>query len=424
MNVSAAPDGRLPRWQRLLLPATLGAEYTERDAEGGTNLPRSLRDWLVDITFFCVAVFAGAGIAASDHHHVSTAVFVIDVVAAILPCLALWQRRRHPLAVGWLTVGFSAFSNASSAAAVLALFTVAVHCPLRRTLQLALLSAVAAGITAWIYSGGNAYDFGGLAFGLVVTVAAVGFGLYVRARRELVLSLQERAHRAEDEQQLRAREAQLAERARIAREMHDVLAHRISLLSVHAGALEFNPDASPEEIARAAAVIRTSAREAQEELRAVIGVLRASSEAEAENAEPPQPTIADLTTLVDESRAAGMDVTLTNALPEETLSPILGRTIYRLVQEAVTNVRKHAPGQVVAIKIDGDETAGVQVEVVNRPRVGYETPSAAQDKEHVGSGMGLVGLAERVMLVGGRLTTETLPGGGFRLAATLPWTRE
>ncbi len=100
-----------------------------------------------------------------------------------------------------------------------------------------------------------------------MTVAVVLFGLYVRARRELVLSLQERARRAEDEQQLRVREAQLAERARIAREMHDVLAHRISLLSVHAGALEFNPDASPEEIARAAAVIRISAREAQEELR-------------------------------------------------------------------------------------------------------------------------------------------------------------
>ena len=138
-----------------------------------------------------------------------------------------------------------------------------------------------------------------------------------------------------------------------------------------------------------------------------------------ENAEPPQPTIADLARLIDESRATGMDVTLTNALEGETLSLILGRTVYRLVQEALTNVRKHAPGQVVAIAIEGDRTAGVRVEVVNRPRVGNE--ALGERGNQVGSGMGLVGLAERVTLVGGQLTSEALPGGGFRLAATLPW---
>jgi signal transduction histidine kinase len=432
VSVSASPDGRLPRWQRLLLPATIGAEYAGRDADGGTSLPRSLRDWLVDIALFLLAVIVGGAVLANHQHHVGRTLLVIDGVAAIAPCLALWVRRRHPLAVGWLAVGFSTFSNASGGAALVALFTVAVHCTPRRTLQLALLSAVAGVTNAAIYTN-DGFDAGSLAFWLVMTVAVVLFGLYVRARRELVLSLQERARRAEDEQQLRAREAQLAERARIAREMHDVLAHRISLLSVHAGALEFNPDASPEEIARAAAVIRISAREAQEELRGVIGVLRAS--AETENTEPPQPTIADLARLIDESRAAGMDVTLTNAMEGRALSPILGRTVYRLIQEALTNVRKHAPGQVVAISIEDEPTAGMRVEVVNRPRVGQAptTIAAPHDDvakrdgrvgkrgDHVGSGMGLVGLAERVTLVGGELTSEVLPEGGFRLAATLPW---
>lgn len=104
--------------------------------------------------------------------------------------------------------------------------------------------------------------------------------------------------------------------------------------------------------------------------------------------------------------------------------------MYRLIREALTNARKHAPGQVVAIVVDGDRTAGVRVEVVNRPRVGWAVASDAQasgtddahDAGHVGSGTGLVGLAERVTLVSGRLTSEVLPEGGFRLMATLPWT--
>jgi signal transduction histidine kinase len=211
--------------------------------------------------------------------------------------------------------------------------------------------------------------------------------------------------------------------------MHDVLAHRISLLSVHAGALEFNPDASPEQIARAAGVIRVSARAAQEELREVIGVLRADA-AEVDDVQPPQPTIADLPRLIEESRSAGMDVSMSNTLEQQALPPILGRTAYRLIQEGLTNARKHAHSQVVTIAIEGDRTAEVvRVEVVNRPRVGQSDSSeahaqgveAARGSDHVGSGMGLVGIAERVTLVGGRLISELLPEGGFKLIATLPW---
>lgn len=410
----------VPRWQRWLLPAVVGSEGAQRDPDGGTVLPRSLRDWLVDIALFCIALIAGGWTFSQDHHLVGAPLLAIDGLAAFIACAALWVRRRHPVAVGWLAVAFYAFSDSSGGAALVALFTVAVHCPPRRTQQLTLLSVVAGCGEAAIYNHGG-FHAGGAAVWLVLTLVAVAFGLYVRVRRELVLSLQERARRAEDEQQLRAREAQLAERARIAREMHDVLAHRISLLSVHAGALEFNPDASPEEIARAASVIRVSAREAQEELREVIGVLRADGEEGAAEggAEPPQPTLGDLATLIEESRAAGMEVTLENALESEALPPILGRTIYRVVQEALTNARKHAPGQPVTIGIGGDQAAGVRVEVVNRPRVGHQVAPATED--HAESGMGLVGLAERVTLVGGRLSTEALPDGGFRLAATLPW---
>ena len=154
----------------------------------------------------------------------------------------------------------------------------------------------------------------------------------------MLLSLRERAERAEAAQQLQIEQAQHLERERIAREMHDVLAHRISLLSLHAGALEFRPDAPPEEIARAAGVIRASAHQALQDLREVIGVLRESPDGAAP--ERPQPTLADLPDLVEESRAAGMRVQLQNAIADLTDVPAgVGRSAYRIVQEGLTNAQ-------------------------------------------------------------------------------------
>ncbi len=419
MNTSASPDLGIPRWQRWLLPAVIGMEEAERDEHGGTTVPRSVRDWVVDFVLFGFALIVCFGELWANHREVGTTLFVIDSVLGIPCCFLLWLRRRNPLAVGWVIVACSTLSEAAGGAAIVALFTVAVHCQPRRTFQVASLAAFAGVTCAVLYTHPHHFNYGTLFFWLVVTIAVVGFGAYVRARRELLLSLRERARRAEDEQHLRVREAQLAERARIAREMHDVLAHRISLLSVHAGALEFNPGASPEEIARAAGVIRVSARAAQEELREVIGVLRAGTEFE--EPQPPQPTFTDLATLVEESRAAGMDVSFKDALQDRSLSPILGRSIYRIVQEALTNARKHAPGEVVTITLDGDRASGVRVEVVNRPWVGQGTVTGDDVRVPVVSGLGLVGLAERVTLIGGRLVAEPLAGGGFRLTATLPW---
>ena len=162
---------------------------------------------------------------------------------------------------------------------------------------------------------------------------------------------------AEAEQELRVEQVRYAERTRIAREMHDVLAHRISLLSLHAGALEFRPDAPPEEVARAAAVIRASAHQALEDLRAVIGVLRDGADGEAP--QPPQPTLAALPGLLEESRAAGMllhaDVRLGDlaAVPDA-----IGRHALRIVQEALTNARKHATSAAVDLRRRGRAGGG------------------------------------------------------------------
>jgi signal transduction histidine kinase len=115
-----------------------------------------------------------------------------------------------------------------------------------------------------------------------------------------------------------------------------------------------------------------------------------------------------------------MDVSLKDQLSDRSLSPILGRTVYRVVQEGLTNARKHAPGQVVTITLDGDRELGVRTEVVNRPWVGQAEADGAEGGQ-VESGMGLVGLTERVTLIGGKLLAEPLAGGGFRLLATLTW---
>ncbi|GAB3799947.1 hypothetical protein GCM10027605_14560 [Micromonospora zhanjiangensis] len=254
--------------------------------------------------------------------------------------------------------------------------------------------------------------------GVLVTGAVLAWGMFVRARRQLVVSLRDRADRAEAEQQLRVAQARQLERTRIAREMHDVLAHRISLLSLHAGALEFRPDAPSDEVARAAGVIRTSAHAALQDLREVIGVLREHSSGAGDGPpERPQPTLADVPALVTECRAAGVRVEVDQTVADPRSVPAgIGRSAYRIVQEGLTNARKHAPGTVVRVRTSGGPGTGLTVEVRNRRPVGRPAVPGIP-----GTGTGLVGLAERVSLAGGRLEHGRVPSGDFRLHAWLPW---
>ncbi|MEO5874683.1 MAG: histidine kinase, partial [Streptosporangiaceae bacterium] len=221
-------------------------------------------------------------------------------------------------------------------------------------------------------------------------------GLYVRSRRQFIVSLTRQA----------GLEARRQAREDMAREMHDVLAHRLSLLSVHAGALEFNPAASAVEVQEAAAVIRDSAHQALEDLRKILGMLRAP-----EDSGRPQPVLADLEQLVAESREAGTRVGLqlhvTEPAPE-----VVGRTAYRIVQEGLTNARKHAPDTGVMVTVVGGPGEGLHVEVRNRA---IGTPSSIP-----GAGQGLIGLAERAELAGGRLV-HGRSGEDFRLGVELPW---
>ncbi|MFC6565083.1 sensor histidine kinase [Actinoplanes utahensis] len=235
-----------------------------------------------------------------------------------------------------------------------------------------------------------------------------GWGLFVQAYRRLTTSLREHAARLESEQHLREDRARLTERARIAREMHDVLAHRMSLITLHAGALEVRPDASAEELTIAAGAIRSSAREALEELRSVVGVPSGRPE-------PPQPGLADMTDLIVSARAAGMTVDYVNGIPAEEPPPQLGRTAYRIVQEGLTNARKHGSGRGASVRLSGEAGRVLRITIIN-PFCGT---GGARSTGHPG-GQGLVGIGERVALAGGRVSHRAAHGE-FRLEAELPW---
>jgi signal transduction histidine kinase len=251
-----------------------------------------------------------------------------------------------------------------------------------------------------------------------IVVAVTAWGMFVRARRQLLLTLRERALRAEADQRLHEDRARMAERTRIAREMHDVLAHRISLLALHAGALEVRPDLPPAEVRATAELLRSTARQALDELRSVIGMLR--QEPGQDPVPPvPQPTLSDIRRLVEETREAGAAIDFEMRVEEADAVPSgLGRDAYRIVQEALTNVGKHASGMATRVRLTGAPQRGLHVSVRNRqPARPHARPALP------GSGAGLLGLQERVALAGGTLVHGPDGSGDFAVEAELQWAR-
>ncbi|MFB8242725.1 sensor histidine kinase [Kitasatospora purpeofusca] len=248
------------------------------------------------------------------------------------------------------------------------------------------------------------------------TVAPVVTGLYVGARRRLIESLKDRAHGLETELDLlaeqareRARRARLEERTRIAREMHDVVAHRVSLMVVHAGALERIVAKDPERAAQSAKLMGEVGRQALNELREILGVLRMSEESAVE-----PDSLAALPRLVDQSRAAGMAVTLTVSGSRQEFTGEAEQTAYRVVQEGLTNAHKHAGGAQVSVLL-AYAPNGVRVSVVNACPGGERAAAALPS-----GGNGLVGMRERVVALGGTFSAGPERDGGFRVEAVLP----
>lgn len=332
-------------------------------------------------------------------------VLVLALVVSLVPAVAaavamLFRRTRPTWLLGVAVVLLACFGNFVPAA--VAVYSYAVYSNDRRL--------VAAWFGLMCLAAGGGYGTNGLTYVVAVVfflVVPVTVGLWMGTRRQLVERLHERAERLEREQHLMADQAITTERTRIAREMHDVVAHRVSLMVLHAGGLEVS--AQDPRTVEAAGLIRTTGREALAELRGILGVLRDETTTSAPTA--PQPVLADLERLVGEWNAAGMDIRREETGQACPLSPGVERTAYRIIQEGLTNAAKHAPGAPVAVRLH-HQPHQVEVEVANEPAPAPSTPMPR-------SGFGLTGLHERVVLSGGSLTAGVCPDGGWRLRAIL-----
>jgi signal transduction histidine kinase len=336
--------------------------------------------------------------------------FFIDLALGIGCFVLVFYRRRWPMPVALITGLLSAVSCAASGPAVLAAASVATQ---RRWRQIILVGAVdftASQFLSTVLPTTEDPYWVDISVNVIAAGAVLSWGMYVGSRRELIWTLRNRAERAESEQELRVSQARGTERARIAREMHDVLAHRISQVSMHAGALAFRTDLTAEQMRASAGVIQEQAHQALMDLRGVLGVLRDGSTGELTIA--PQPTYDDLAQLVVEARESGGRVEFQDLVADRTVPDAVGRTVYRIVQEGITNARKHAPGAVLSVRVSGSPGDGV--DVLLRNPIGFGPTSTP------GAGLGLVGLTERAQLSGGRLE-HGRDGSTFVLHGWIPW---
>lgn len=365
-----------------------------------------------------------AALDASVDAPATTAWFVLDVVLFFVCAVVYVRRHRAPFALTGVLVVLGSFSVLSGGFVFLGVVSLATR---RRWTEIGAVCALWLGasvvservvLTALTPAAlGGPPDWVMLLAVLVSTALPVLVGLVIGSRRALVASLREQAAIARREADARGDTARAAERNRIAREMHDVLAHRLSLVALHAGALEYRADLDPAQVREAAAVVRSSAHEALGELREVLGLLRDTDAADEQSR--PQPTLAQVGELVEGTRAAGSPVTyVLDRVGEDDLARLpvsTSRHLYRIVQETLTNARKHAPGAPVKVRLHGTPGERVAVEVTNPP------PTRPPATPLPTSGWGLTGLAERLRLTGGELDVRRHPDGTFAVEAWLPW---
>lgn len=361
-----------------------------------------------DLVFIVLAVAITAAMTLSSDVVLGVVGQTWSLVLGGLAIVTLWWRRSRPVMVtlvGCLVMTLTSVFPLAS----IGLFSAAVRRRGWALFTLSLVHLVAYIVGAW---GADGLTWDAVLFFSVFTVALAAAGAYIGARRDLLASLRDRAERAEAERELRAAQARVSERSRIAGEMHDVLAHKVSLIALHAGGLEVNPSAPVEQVEHTAALIRSTAHDALEELRGVLGVLRTANGDPTAAVLAPQPGYRDLPQLLAASRAAG--VRIEAELVPVDLPDTLGRTAFRVVQESLTNVHKHARGAATRVLVTGSAGAGLGVEVANRRPVSAGTLLP-------GSGSGLAGLRERVEVLGGTFGSGPTADGGWQVRVDLPW---
>ncbi|MEV4065490.1 sensor histidine kinase [Nonomuraea dietziae] len=360
-----------------------------------------------DACLAAVVFFGGAGLNGAVYQGAMGPLLLHAALAAPL----VW-RRRAPLAV-FCVVAAVAFVQwladiqlLTDVALLVAMYTVAARCPWRRTLAAAVVleAGILLACARW------AAPYGGLLSAIVflnaVAVAVVLTGVNTRIRRAYLDSLRDRALRLERERDQRAMLAVAGERARVAREMHDIVTHNLSVMVALADGAGFAQRRSPDRAAAAMRQISDTGRQALTDMRRSLGVLRAD---EPEALRHPMPGIAELESLAEQMRAAGLPLRLDLEGDPAPVPVAAQLTVFRLAQEALTNTFKHAPPGTSAEVLVRCSPESVTVEVTDDGR-GVGPP---------GSGHGIVGMRERAAAYGATLRAGPLPGGGWQVSATL-----
>ncbi len=381
------------------------------------------------------------------------------VVFGVLAGSVLVVRRRWPIAVVLVSIAVMP-AQMGFLMGIVGLYTLAAsELPRRIIASLAGMSFVGTLIVTFVWvrqdvARGN-LTFGDWVIPFASATTAIGLtapplllGLYVGARRRLMESLRERADSLERELQLlaeraeeRAEWARGEERTRIAREMHDVVAHRVSLMVVHAAALQAVARKDPEKAVKNAALVGDMGRQALTELREMLGVLRSSGGGEPERVAVPLaavgaaaaaaadrgrpdgdegagegPCLSELDELIGQSAAAGMVVDLSVEGESRAYAPEVEQTAFRVVQEALTNVHKHAAGAKTYVRL-AHRVSEIAMQVENEPPPELSSASSARLPS---GGNGLVGMKERVVALGGVFVSGPTDAGGFRVSAVIP----
>ncbi|HEV7762131.1 MAG TPA: sensor histidine kinase [Acidimicrobiales bacterium] len=348
-----------------------------------------------------------------------------SVALVALGTLPLLARRRWPLgvfAVIWATTllhsGLAYPGAGPIAGSLFGLYAVAAHAERRRHAVYALLGALTSSVIFPLLHSGGA-SWGDLIGIYALLIAAWVLGDNMRVRRANVAAVEERAARLERESDVEAQRAVLQERARIARELHDVVAHSMSVMVVQAGAARRTLARDPDRATEALTQIERTGRGALDEMRRLVGVLRHDADdgavpADESAARQPQPGIGEVPQLIRQCRDAGLAVSLAVVGPERPLPSGVELVVYRVVQEALTNTMKHAgPARADVVLRYGDDAVSLIVCDDGRG-------AAADGRPGPVSGHGLTGMRERVSLYGGSIDAGPQPGGGFRVWAEVP----
>ncbi|MFF7974986.1 histidine kinase [Streptomyces sp. NPDC007905] len=379
----------------------------------GQGSPSGIRNVLGSAGLFVLSVVAASIV---PHEHRFTLRWSALVLAAV-GCFALLWRRRHPFVVAAVAVGCGVCfqllgfreSPLVTSPIVVSVYTVAARTDRRTAWTVASASAVVLVGAAVLHAPGSWLEPDNAAMlAWTALPAAVGDGM--RSRRAYVAAVEERAEHAERTREQEARQRVAAERVRIARELHDVVAHHIALINAQAGVAVHLGQQRPEQILAALKDIQETSRSALDELRVTVGLLRQSDDPEAPR--DPIPGLAQVPALLASFERAGLAVRYSRHGAVEPLASAVDLAAYRIVQEALTNVRKHAAADHARLFLHyRPQWLTITVEDDGRAEP-YEPRS--------GTGHGLIGMRERAASVGGRLTARARPGGGFTVTAELP----